>query len=235
MDNMTENIATETTPLSIPSPVDLTEARAKLATLHADIEAQEIVIAEGELAQAETAHGELYAKCIEAQDAFDTINGEVNAQTQLAHQSSTRRAGAAQAIDMHRHNTPEKRQANFGTMQRYGDKSMEEWNTGLAGYLEEERAAGAEYSTVFAKLVSLQGERRIAAKTLEDLSWNESRSRDRVASARRKLDAMKPRPESPSAYQPILNGATLVLTSDNCVPIDPRTRVAATRAPGDPI
>ena len=230
MDTMTENSTIERSPLSVPPPVDLTEARAKLAALHADVAAQEIVIAEGELAQAETAHGDLYAKCLTAQDALDTINGEVEAQTQLAHRSSTRRAGAAQAIDMHRHNTPEKRQQNFGTMQRYGDKSVEEWNTGLTGYLEEQRAAEAEYGTVFGKLVSLQGERRIAAKALETLSWDESRARDRVTSARRKLDAMKPRSEAPSAYQPFLNGATLVLTSDNCVPIDPRSRVAATRS-----
>ena len=101
MDNMTENVATETTPLIIPSPIDLTEARAKLAALHANIEAQEIVIAEGELAQAEAAHSELYAKCIEAQDAFDTINGEVEAQTHLAHQSSTRRAGGLPALLNH--------------------------------------------------------------------------------------------------------------------------------------
>ena len=131
---------------------------------------------------------------------------------------------------MHRHNTPEKRQQNFGTMQRYGDKSMEEWNTALESYLEEQKAAEAEYASVFGKLVVLQGERRTAAKSLETLSWDEGRARDRVAAARRKLDSLKPRPEAPSYYQPNLNGATLVLTSDNCVPINPSTRVAATRA-----
>ena len=234
MEPIADNTIMETGAASVAAPFDLAQARANVAALRAEVEAQEIAIAGAELAQAEAAHGELYAKCVEAQDAFDTINREVETQTHLAYQSSTRRAGAAQQLDMHQRNTPEKQQQNLGTVQRYGDKSIAEWQAGLEHFLEEQREAEKEHGEVFAVLLNMQGQRRQAAKTLETLSWEEGHARDRVAVLRRKRDAMNPPPTMPARTmpartEPILNGATLVLTSDNSVRADLRTRVAATR------
>ena len=213
-----------------PAPViDLEQARAKVAT---EIKAQEIAIAEGELTQAQAAHGELYAKCVEAQAILDAKNREVEEQTRLALQASNRKAGAASQLDMHRRNTPEKMQQNFGTTQRYGDKSFEVWQADLETFMQEQREAESEHSKVFGNLSILQGERRAATKALEDLSWVEGRARSRVVECRQKLATMQPAPsELTSPFTPILNGRTLEFTSDNSLRSD--TRVAATHGPAD--
>jgi hypothetical protein len=218
-----------------PAPViDLEQARAKVATLRTEIKAQEIAIAEGELTQAQAAHGELYAKCVEAQAILDAKNREVEEQTRLALQASNRKAGAASQLDMHRRNTPEKMQQNFGTTQRYGDKSFELWQADLETFMQEQREAESEHSKVFGNLSILQGERRAATKALEDLSWAEGRARSRVVECRQKLATMQPAPaELTSPFTPILNGRTLEFTSDNSLRSDPVTRVAATRGDAD--
>ena len=215
--------------------IDLEQARAKVATLRTEIKAQEIAIAEGELAQAQAAHGELYAKCVEAQAILDAKNREVEEQTRLALPASNRKAGAASQLDMHRRNTPEKMQQNFGTTQRYGDKSFEVWQADLETFLQEQRQAETEHTAIFGKLMGLQGERRAAAKALEDLSWEEGRARDHVSEWRNRLAQMRPSDATPvpNQFEPILNGRTLEFSSDNSLRSDPVTRVAATRGPAD--
>jgi hypothetical protein len=224
----------ESTIASTAVPVNLTEARSKLAALRADCEAQELAIAEGELEPAEAAHKDLYAQCVAAQEALDKVHSEVEAQTHLAYRAGDRRSSAASMLGIHRRNTPDKQQP-FGVAQRYGSTSFEAWNTQLAGYEAEQAAAETEYGEVFGKLLTLQGERRLASKVLEDLSWAEGRARSRAEEARRNLDALKPMAEAPDWRTPQMNGTTITFTSDNSVRSDPRTRVAATRGPGDPV
>jgi len=216
------------------APFDLAEARAKVAALRAEVEAQEIAIAEEELCQAEAAHSKLYEKCVAAQNVFDESDRKVEAQTRVVFQASTRKAGAASQLDMHRRNVPGKTEGNV----RYGDTSIAQWNADLEKFLQEQRQAESEHAAAFGSLSILQGERRAATKVLEDSSWEESRARNRVAELRRKLDAMTPRPaktEWGENQTPILNGKTLELSSDNSLRSDLVSRRAATRGPADSV
>jgi len=224
-----DDLETITTETAQDAPIDLAEARARLADLQAQAQAQERVIVEEELRQAEAAHGALLEQCETAQAAFDEIARKVEAQTSVVYQSSTRRAGVAQKLDMHRHNRP---QGNA----RYGDKSPQVWQTDLETILAEQRDAEKEHGEVFAVLLNLQGQRRAAVETLDSQSRPEILARNRAAELRRKLDAMTPLPtktEWGEFRQPFLNGATLTFSSDNSLRSDPRTRIAATRGPAD--
>jgi hypothetical protein len=220
-----DDLETITTETAQDAPIDLAEARARLADLQAQAQAQERVIVEEELRQAEAAHGALLEQCETAQAAFDEIARKVEAQTSVVYQSSTRRAGVAQKLDMHQHNRP---QGNA----RYGDKSIAQWNAALETFLEEQREAERGYGEVFAVLLNLQGQRRAAVEKLDSQSRPEILARNRVAELRRKLDAMTPRPtktEWEEFQQPVLNGATLVYTSDSSLRADPLSRRAASR------
>ncbi|MGB9409106.1 MAG: hypothetical protein WCA89_16345 [Terracidiphilus sp.] len=224
----------EPTQAAQPAPVDLIVLRTEIEADKALLTDKERALAAAELAQAEATHGELYAKCVEAQAILDAKNREVEEQTRLALQASNRKAGAASQLDMHRRNTPEKMQQNFGTTQRYGDKSFKVWQADLETFMQEQREAESEHSKVFGNLSILQGERRAATKALEDLSWVEGRARSRVVECRQKLATMQPAPaELTSPFTPILNGATLEFSSDNSRRSDPVTRVAATRGDAD--
>jgi hypothetical protein len=210
---------TEPTPAT---PVDVVALRAEIAADKASLADKERTLTAAELAQAETTHGELYAKCVEAQESFDEINRKVEAQTTVVYRSSTRRVSAAQQIDMHNHNRP---QVNV----RYGDKSHEVWQNDLQKFLQEQREAESEQAEVFAVLLKLQSERRQAVEELDSQSRPESIARNRVAQ-------MTPRPaktEWGEFQAPSLNGATLTFSSDNSLRSDPVTRQAATRGPAD--
>ncbi|MGO9326178.1 MAG: hypothetical protein ACLP07_16610 [Terracidiphilus sp.] len=222
----THETITETGPAIIAAPIDLAEARARLADLQGQVQAQERAIAEEELRQAEAAHGALLEQCETAQAAFDEINRKVEAQTSVVFQASTRKAGAAQQIDMHRHNRPQ-------GGPRYGDKAPEVWNTDLETFLAEQRAAETAYGEVFAVLLNLQGQRRAAVEALDSQSRPELLARNRVGELRRKFDAMNPQPAKTEWKQQTLNGVTLELSSNNSLRSDPVTRRAATREPAD--
>jgi chromosome segregation ATPase len=225
----------EPTQAAQPAPVDLTALRAEIEADKALLTDKERALAAAELAQAEATHGALYARCVEAQTTLDAKNREVEEHTRPALQASNRKAGAASQLDMHRRNTPEKMQQNYGTMQRYGDKSFEVWQADLETFLQEQRQAETEHTAIFGKLMGLQGERRAAAKALEDLSWEEGRARNHVSEWRNRLAQMRPSDATPvpNQFEPILNGRTLEFSSDNSLRSDPVTRVAATRGPAD--
>jgi len=231
-DGTTQPDATTAPEPAQPAPVDVSALRAEIEADKALLTDKERALAAAELAQAEATHGALYARCVEAQTTLDAKNREVEEHTRLALQASNRKAGAASQLDMHRRNTPEKMQQNFGTTQRYGDKSFEVWQADLETFMQEQREAESEHSKVFGNLSILQGERRAATKALEDLSWVEGRARSRVVECRQKLATMQPAPsELTSPFTPILNGRTLEFTSDNSLRSD--TRVAATHGPAD--
>ena len=66
-----DDLETITTETAQDATIDLAEARARLADLQAQAQAQERVIVEEELRQAEAAHGALLEQCETAQAAFD--------------------------------------------------------------------------------------------------------------------------------------------------------------------
>ncbi len=211
--------------------VDVAAARSRADELRAELEAEQIRIAEQELTQAEAAHGELYRQCVEAQTAYDDLDSQVNARQHVFYQASTRRTGAKQQIDMILANRPD-RMRRFDQSHPYStDRNQEsEWKASLERAQQEQQDAEREYGDVGSELVRLQSERRAAAKVLEGVSWQEGAARERVTACGRTLAAMKPTPAGSSPWQePRLNGATLVLTTGGGIPSDPRTRRPAAR------
>ena len=131
----------------------------------------------------------------------------MTAQQHAFSQATTRRAGAAQAINMQRRNLPE---------QRYGNKAeMQAWSGELSRLESEQETAKKEYGELSAVLIALQAERRAASNALETLSWQEGAVRVRVAELRKRLAGMKPSDAAPAQnqFQPMLNGTILTYTS----------------------
>jgi chromosome segregation ATPase len=205
MDDL-ETITTETTePAQPATAIDLEEARARLAELRADVQAQEIAIAEGELAQAQAAHDKLLEQCNTAQNSFDELDRKVIAQQHSFFAAQNRRAGVAAQIDMRRRNLPKR---------SYGDKADQQaWREELLRLEAEQGTANAEFGPISTVLITLQAERTAATKVLSDLSWNEGQAR--VANLQQRLAQMKPAaPASePNQMRPMLNGETLNYTS----------------------
>jgi chromosome segregation ATPase len=207
MDDL-ETITTETTePAQPATAIDLEEARARLAELRADVQAQEIAIAEGELAQAQAAHDKLLEQCNTAQNSFDELDRKVIAQQHSFFAAQNRRAGVAAQIDMRRRNLPKR---------SYGDKADQQaWREELLRLEAEQGTANAEFGPISTVLITLQAERTAATKALSDLSWDEGQAGVRVANLQQRLFQMKPAaPASePAQKRPILNGATLSYSS----------------------
>jgi chromosome segregation ATPase len=203
MDDL-ETITTETTePAQPATAIDLEEARARLAELRADVQAQEIAIAEGELAQAQAAHDKLLEQCNTAQNSFDELDRKVIAQQHVFFAAQNRRAGVAAQIDMRRRNLPKR---------SYGDKADQQaWREELLRLEAEQGTANAEFGPISTVLITLQAERTAARKLLSDLSWDEGQAGVRVANLQQRLSQMKPSaPASePNQMRPMLNGATL--------------------------
>jgi chromosome segregation ATPase len=202
MDDL-ETITTETT---APAPaIDLEQARVRLAELRADVQAQEIAIAEGELAQAQAAHDKLLEQCNAAQNSFDELDRKVIAQQSVFFAASNRRAGVAAQIDMRRRNPPKR---------SYGDNADQQaWHEELSRLEAEQETANAEFGPISALLINLQAERTAATKVLSDLSWDEGQAGVRVADLQQRLSQMKPAAPASESLRPMLNGAVLTYTS----------------------
>lgn len=218
MDDL-ETITTETTEPAQTAPViDLEQARAKMAALRAEVEAQEIAIVEGELTQAQAAHDKLLEQCETAERSFDELDRKVIAQQRAFFQATSRRAGAIQAIDMQRRNLPEN---------RYGNKAaMEAWSGELSHLEDEQGASEQAYGEVSTVLIGLQAERSAASKTLETLSWQERAAENRVAELRNRLAEMNSDTSIPNQMLPRLNGATITFSAGT-VQGNPRSRQTA--------
>jgi chromosome segregation ATPase len=185
---------------------DLEQARTRLAELRADVQAQEIAVAEGELAQAQAAHDKLLSQCNAAQNSFDELDRKVIAQQHVFFAASNRRTGVASQIDMQRRNLPKR---------SYDKADQQAWEKELSRLEAEQGAANAEFGPISSVLMNMQAERTAATKVLSDLSWNEGQARVRVANLQQRLAQMKPAaPASePNQMRPMLNGATLNYTS----------------------
>jgi chromosome segregation ATPase len=218
MDDL-ETITTKTTEPAQPAPViDLEQARAKVAALRAEVEAQEIAIVEGELTQAQVAHDRLLEQCEAAQHSYDELDRKVVAQQCAFFQATSRRAGVIQAIDMQRRNAPEN---------RYGNKAaMEAWSGELSRLEDEQGASERAHGEVSTVLIGLQSERSAAAKTLETLSWQERAAGNRVAELRNRLAEMNSDTSIPNQMLPRLNGATITFSAGT-VQGNPRSRKTA--------
>jgi chromosome segregation ATPase len=183
---------------------DLEQARTRLAELRADVQAQEIAVAEGELAQAQAAHDKLLSQCNAAQNSFDELDRKVIAQQHVFFAAQNRRAGVASQIDMQRRNLPKR---------SYDKADQQAWREELLRLEAEQGTANAEFGPISTVMITLQAERTAATKVLSDLSWNEGQAR--VANLQQRLAQMKPAaPASePNQMRPMLNGATLNYTS----------------------
>ncbi|HUV69766.1 MAG TPA: hypothetical protein VMW15_08915 [Terracidiphilus sp.] len=171
------------------APVDLNAVRANVATLRAQIEEQERVIAAEELRQAEERHAPLLEQCRTLQERFDTLDKQVEAQTHVLYQAVTRRNGAAQALDTERRNPPIPRW-DGGRPDRADAQG--DWQARITKCLKEQKTADAAVAPVQAELTRLQGEKRIASERLVNLSWEESYCRDTIAGWKQKLKKLVP-------------------------------------------
>jgi chromosome segregation ATPase len=182
---------TETTPTT--SPIDLAEARAKIAAAKAEIAAAELTIATAELAAAEQAHATLSAECVEAQERFDIINKRCEDQHHVFLRVKTNRDGAKANLDTTQRNKPEAQWDSGG----YRPKELRAWRSRIEELDAECKTTEATHTTAFAELSRLQGLRRQAAEALQSVSWKEGAERVALDSLKRKLSAMQPRDIQP--------------------------------------
>jgi|GEM_PF-6171366 len=217
-------VAESITPTSpTPAPVDVTALRAEIEADKASLADKERTLTTAELEQAEAVHTELLQQCDTAQIAFDEINKQVFEQQSAFSRADSRRSNTSEAITAHRHNVPER---------RYGNQpNVEAWRNELSRLETEQASANTEYGRITSTLMRLQSERTEATKVLSDLSWKEGMARERASGLRGKLAAMTPlaATAAPNSFEPMLNGSTLEWSTDNSLPSDPRTRLAATR------
>ena len=208
-----EPTTTEPTPTSA---IDLAAARARIASAKAEIAAAELTIATAELAEAEKKHEDLATECVEAQERFDVINKRCEDQHHVFLQALTKRNGAKVHLDTEQRNKPEARWDGGG----YRPRELADWRARIEECATEVKATETAHTAAAAELQRLQGERRMAANALQDLTWKVGAERTSLDSLRRKVAAMQPRDiQPPQAWQTAepVDSAITVLSSNGLI------------------
>jgi hypothetical protein len=207
-ENIMDDLNTTSTETTAAAGIDLTAARAKLASAKAAVQEQERAIIEAELVDAQTMHAGLAAQCETAQAKFDEINQAVERQHHVFLRALTARNGSAQKIDTEQRNPPQPDWDHGG----YRPGARATWQKRISECVQEQKNADAEYARETAELSRLQSDRREAAQTLENLTWQEAPTRQRVFELQRKLTALTPKTVvNVAPWTPPESAETLVL------------------------